>query len=759
MDVIPPDPYQALGLPRAATSAAIKTTYRKLALKCHPDKVEGKGDEFFKIQQAYEILGDDTRRQQYDDETRLAELRREMFGRRNGGSMPNVEIRTASFDVRSSPKSTGATFNAKGPTRMADERRNSAPKTSYDDVPVDDYFGSSRSNSRKYDGRPQPRSTRSGEYAADVKPEKMNSREKERERLEKERERLEKERERLDRLEREKMRTRERNQERGRTHQYVDDDTESSASDEKRQEPVRRRYDENDRSNQYDRPRTEQRSSDENLYYDKLQSQQADVKNYISRSKAEAVASPYTDRASPPPSSYHQRPQEQYDARRSSNPERPSLIRRTSTTRHKEKPIIAEPPPRLSRRESVSRRSPEHDVPSRTASTRRPPPLTTAQSSPANIKLPSPVDDPRRSRTDYLDRPAPQPRMQRADTMPSKPTVNSRTAQRPRDAVPTVGSGLRHSETHDSGYSTSSPSGTPPQQPQWGFQQATAPPTSYKQSAKFYNESPVMVEEPIEYGTNTRPSTTLREPAPRDRTERSTIKNPPLSRSASYAHHGPPPPPSADRASSRERSKTTTSGSVRRPGLERSNSSRASTKGVPTLSRGATTPLPPLKTPGMAAGPSAYFAGGVSGIAPQYFDDANVNVRSASPQDMYNRTEAMRPSRKTSGIARDDNGYGQENPWDDDPSFVPPRMKRASTFDTNPGLSRSGTVREARDPRDSTRYKESTRDRERERERDRELRERDVQRERERGYAAALARERERERPRGPVRRSATNVY
>ncbi|KAK3061085.1 hypothetical protein LTS18_007054, partial [Coniosporium uncinatum] len=88
---LPPDPYEALGVPKNATPTQIKTTYRKLALTCHPDKVKDealkaqKADEFHKIQQAYEILGDEEKRERYDAQVRLAELRREALERRGGG--------------------------------------------------------------------------------------------------------------------------------------------------------------------------------------------------------------------------------------------------------------------------------------------------------------------------------------------------------------------------------------------------------------------------------------------------------------------------------------------------------------------------------------------------------------------------------------------------------------------------------------------------------------------------------------------------
>ena len=63
------DPYEVLGVPRGASAAAIKSAYRKLAKKHHPDS--NKNDpkaaaHFSEINTANEILGDEEKRKQYD---------------------------------------------------------------------------------------------------------------------------------------------------------------------------------------------------------------------------------------------------------------------------------------------------------------------------------------------------------------------------------------------------------------------------------------------------------------------------------------------------------------------------------------------------------------------------------------------------------------------------------------------------------------------------------------------------------------------
>lgn len=62
------DYYKILGVPKGASKDEIKKAYRKLAHKYHPDKNEdmGNADKFKEINEAYQILSNDTKRKQYD---------------------------------------------------------------------------------------------------------------------------------------------------------------------------------------------------------------------------------------------------------------------------------------------------------------------------------------------------------------------------------------------------------------------------------------------------------------------------------------------------------------------------------------------------------------------------------------------------------------------------------------------------------------------------------------------------------------------
>jgi molecular chaperone DnaJ len=75
-DYLEKDYYKSLGVAKTAKQAEIKTAYRKLARKYHPDSNQGdaKAEERFKeISEAYSVLSDEKRRKEYDEA-------RSMFG-------------------------------------------------------------------------------------------------------------------------------------------------------------------------------------------------------------------------------------------------------------------------------------------------------------------------------------------------------------------------------------------------------------------------------------------------------------------------------------------------------------------------------------------------------------------------------------------------------------------------------------------------------------------------------------------------------
>lgn len=68
------DYYKTLGVTKNATKEQIKKAYRKLALKYHPDRAKKSGmdpkvseEKFKEISEAYSVLSDDKKRQQFDN--------------------------------------------------------------------------------------------------------------------------------------------------------------------------------------------------------------------------------------------------------------------------------------------------------------------------------------------------------------------------------------------------------------------------------------------------------------------------------------------------------------------------------------------------------------------------------------------------------------------------------------------------------------------------------------------------------------------
>src|ERR1700726_4970644 len=110
------DPYEVLGVPRGASAAAIKSAYRKLAKKHHPDN--NKGDpkaaaRFSEINSANEIVGDEDKRKQFDRGEIDAEGKPRFQGFPGGGD-PRARAGAGGFEThtfRSGGAGAGGNFS------------------------------------------------------------------------------------------------------------------------------------------------------------------------------------------------------------------------------------------------------------------------------------------------------------------------------------------------------------------------------------------------------------------------------------------------------------------------------------------------------------------------------------------------------------------------------------------------------------------------------------------------------------------------
>ncbi|MDD4353454.1 MAG: molecular chaperone DnaJ [Candidatus Nanoarchaeia archaeon] len=65
---MPKNYYETLGVSKDASQDEIKKAYRKMAMKCHPDvnKEKGAEEKFKELNEAFSVIGDESKRQQYD---------------------------------------------------------------------------------------------------------------------------------------------------------------------------------------------------------------------------------------------------------------------------------------------------------------------------------------------------------------------------------------------------------------------------------------------------------------------------------------------------------------------------------------------------------------------------------------------------------------------------------------------------------------------------------------------------------------------
>ncbi|OIW29460.1 DnaJ-domain-containing protein [Coniochaeta ligniaria NRRL 30616] len=225
MSNLPPDPWKVLGIEKSADKSEVRTAYRKLVLKCHPDKVQDptlkaqKQDEFQKVQQAYELLNDDTERAKYEEQLKLAEMRKAAMLSKN---MPNISA------SRTPPRSSHTFYDVRT-AEPASRFRHASPHQSSPVPPSGKVYTHVYASSKSYEDEVSPRSQtvydedrrarRTASYEQpsrrdDEKREERKRREardrKDEEDRERERERRDKELRKQDRREREKIRDKEK---------------------------------------------------------------------------------------------------------------------------------------------------------------------------------------------------------------------------------------------------------------------------------------------------------------------------------------------------------------------------------------------------------------------------------------------------------------------------------------------------------------------------------------------------------------------
>ncbi|KAI5273898.1 hypothetical protein E4T47_02849 [Aureobasidium subglaciale] len=413
---LPPDPYVALSLSKDATAAQIKTTYRKLVLRCHPDKVTDESkkaeasDQFHRIQQAYEILSDEGRRSRYDAQIKMAELRKQ-----NMSSRPQAEVRTAAYEVPTSGPGR-ATFTARGPERVYEERRPERADS-------DDYFGgATRTTSRKHDDYER---TPLKKTAVPLRDDRERARAMDREKRESER---------LSRTDKRRTRDQETKRERDRKYTAYDDDSDAdlrheaerrrrAAEDALREKEVRERERaklEREREREREIREDRGRGRDE---YERERDRAAPVRRghetatHYSRMEDDAMA--YTGRDKRPSLSRSASTATKTETYvdRAGRPT-PAFVRR-----HSSKPVPASPQPRRERDRKMS--VPDIlEADERRPASRPPPTLYTSASSPFTNKLPRGVErgPPLRSASMKVEErdvpPMPMP-VRRSETMPN----------------------------------------------------------------------------------------------------------------------------------------------------------------------------------------------------------------------------------------------------------------------------------------------------------------------------------------------------
>src|SRR5947207_5840862 len=141
------DYYAVLGVPRTATEKEIKSAYRKLARKHHPDVNTGNKDaeeKFKAINEANEVLSDPEKRKKYD-ELGAHWKEYESWQRANPGKEPPPGAFSGEpFGRASAGQSGGFQYRTMNPEDLNDLYGNDSPFSSF----FESYFGDGRGRAR-----------------------------------------------------------------------------------------------------------------------------------------------------------------------------------------------------------------------------------------------------------------------------------------------------------------------------------------------------------------------------------------------------------------------------------------------------------------------------------------------------------------------------------------------------------------------------------------------------------------------------------
>ncbi|KAK2882578.1 hypothetical protein FQN49_000226, partial [Arthroderma sp. PD_2] len=156
------DPYEVLGIAKTAQTAQIRTAYKKLALKFHPDKIQDESlreqgtVEFQKIQEAYELLSDESKRIQYDQRIRAAAAAKERLATRGASGSSGRRGNCVFEDITPKEYPTGPTYESRPSSKSHRAPRDPSPvsvdrgqrPSRYSDD--DSAYEERRASSRKY---------------------------------------------------------------------------------------------------------------------------------------------------------------------------------------------------------------------------------------------------------------------------------------------------------------------------------------------------------------------------------------------------------------------------------------------------------------------------------------------------------------------------------------------------------------------------------------------------------------------------------